>query len=124
MCQRAWRSSPTPPCRWQRLPRHASASTSLLPNNGRAVAELTYPADPAETALALFVRWFGSHFARSTALAEFTSAGGVLQATLSVGRRWSVHVSILNTLAAEATLPYEASRAAIERRLDQEGRAI
>ena len=88
------------------------------------MAELTYPADPAETALALFVRWFGSHFARSTALAEFTSGGGVLQATLSVGRRWSVHVSILNTLAAEATLPYEASRAAIERRLDHEGRAV
>jgi hypothetical protein len=88
------------------------------------VADRSYPADPAEAGLSLFQGWFGAHFARSTVVAESQSEEGVLRASLSVGRRWDVAVTLLNTLAPEATLPYEAERAAIERRLAAEGRAL
>jgi hypothetical protein len=88
------------------------------------VAEHTYPADPAETGLALFQRWFGAHFARSTAMGDWNSEEGVLSATLTVGRRWDVAVTLLNTLATETNVGYEAERAAIEKRLDIEGRSI
>lgn len=85
----------------------------------------TYPADPAEAALRLFVRWFGSHYARST---QVTGRGdapdGVVQATVSVGRRWDVAVTVINTIASDATLAWEAERAAIEERLDGDGRSL
>ena len=90
----------------------------------QAVAGRSYPADPAETGLAIFIRWFGSHFARSTNLLESTSREGILHATLSVGRRWETRVTLVNTLAPDATLPFEAARAAIEQRLDVEGRSL
>jgi hypothetical protein len=83
-----------------------------------------YPADPAEAALALFMAWFGSHYARSTNLVSATPSEGVIQATASVGRRWDVAVTVVNTLAAEATLGWEAARAAIEERLDADGRSL
>ena len=57
-------------------------------------------------------------------MADSRSGEGVLRATLSVGRRWDVAVTLLNTLAPEATLAFEAERAVVERRLDTEGRAI
>lgn len=88
------------------------------------MADCNYPADPAEAGLALFQSWFGAHFARSTVVAESRSEEGVLHATLSVGRRWDVAVTLLSTLAPEATLAFEAERATIERRLDTDGRAI
>ena len=88
------------------------------------MTDRTYPADPAEAALALFLGWFGSHYARSTAISAVTASDAVLQASTSVGRRWDVRVTVLNTLAAEATLTWEAARSAIEQRLDTDGRAI
>jgi hypothetical protein len=88
------------------------------------LAERTYPANQSETALALFQRWFGAHFARSTSLGESRDDEGLLYGTLSVGRRWEVAVTVVNTLAPEAAMAYEAERAAIERRLDVEDRHI
>ena len=55
---------------------------------------------------------------------ESTSNEGILHATLSVGRRWETRVTLVNTLAPDATLPFEAARAAIEQRLDIEGRSL
>jgi len=72
----------------------------------------------------MFIRWFGSHFARSTTLVESSSKEGILHATLSVGRRWETKLTLVDTLAADATLAYEAGRAAIEKRLDTEGRSL
>jgi len=88
------------------------------------MTDRTYPSDPADAALALFMGWFGSHYARSTRAAAPVSADGVLQATASVGRRWDVAVTVVNTLGAETTLAWEAARAAIEQRLDLDGRSL
>lgn len=88
------------------------------------MTDRTYPSDPAETGLRLFLRWFGSHYARSTAVLESESNGSVLTAQINVGRRWEVDVALLNTLAPDASVAFEASRAAIEKRLDGEGRSI
>lgn len=88
------------------------------------VTARSYPANQGEAALALFTRWFGAHYARSTALSESSDDDGVVQATLSVGRRWDVHVTLLNTLVAETTVAYESERAAIEKRLDLEGHSL
>lgn len=88
------------------------------------MGDRTYPADPAETGLALFQRWFGAHFARSTAMGEWSADEGVLSATLTVGRKWDVAITLLNTLASETNVGYEAERAAIERRLDLEERSV
>ncbi len=83
-----------------------------------AIPELTYPADPAEAGLQLFQTWFGSHYARSTTVEDVVSDGAVLTARVVVGRRWSLSVAVLNTLAPEAEMAWEAARAAIEKRLD------
>lgn len=85
-----------------------------------ALRERTYPADPAAAALSLFLQWFGAHYARSTALLGTAApAEGVISATVSVGRRWDMAVVVANTLAADATLAFEAARAAVEQRLDR-----
>ena len=84
----------------------------------------SYPAEPAEAALRFFMRWFGGHYARSLAVDDKDETGeGLLVATLTVGRQWRLQAVVLDTLAPEATLPYEAARAAIEQRLDESGRA-
>lgn len=88
------------------------------------MADYSYPADPAEAALALFQRWFGGHFARSARIAESHSDEGVLNGTLTVGRKWDVGITILNTLSLDTTVTYESERAAIERRMDSEGRSL
>ncbi len=88
------------------------------------MADYTYPSDPSEAALALFQRWFGAHFARSARVAEAHSEDGVLNATLTVGRKWDVAITILNTLWLDSSVAYEAERAAIERRIDGEGRSL
>ena len=83
-----------------------------------------YPSDPAVAGLRLFQGWFGGHYARSLAVGETTSEDGVLHAALTVGRRWSLALTVLNTLGAGADVAFEAARAAIERRLDAEGRSV
>ena len=81
----------------------------------------TYPSDPADAALQLFRQWFGAHYARSVAVEACEHAEGTLLATLTVARRWKLTVSIVNTLAPDADLRWDAARAAVERRLDAQG---
>ncbi len=88
------------------------------------MAARTYPADPAEAGLRLFLRWFGGSYARSTSVASHTSEGGVLQTTVVIGRRWSLATAVVNTLAPDADLAFEAARAAVEKRLDTEGKSL
>ncbi len=88
------------------------------------MTDRSYPADPAEAGLRLFLGWFGPHYARSVTVVSASSDGATLTAEVSVGRRWTLSVTVLNTLAADANLEWEAARAAIEQRLDAEGRAI
>jgi hypothetical protein len=84
----------------------------------------TYPAEPASAALGLFLRWFGTHYARSTTVEQSAVSEATLTATVTVGRKWSLHVTVLNTLAPEADLAFEATRAAVERRLDDAGLSV
>ena len=86
--------------------------------------EPLYPADIAEAGLRLFLGWFGAHYARSTSVTGAESDGARLSANVTVGRQWRLSVSVLNTLAADATVEWEAARAAVERRLDLEGRSL
>jgi len=88
------------------------------------VTERTYPADPAEAGLRFFLGWFGPHYARSTNVQSAESDGSLLTADVSVGRKWSMSIAVLNTLAADATVEWEAARAAIEKRLDVEGHSL
>jgi hypothetical protein len=88
------------------------------------MAERAYPADPADAALRLFVRWFGEHYARAVRLTEQSSTEFGLRGELSVGRQWNVSFAVANTLTAETTVAYEAARAAIERRLDAVGKSL
>jgi hypothetical protein len=88
------------------------------------VGQGTYPADPSTLALCLFNQWLGSHYARSTAQSDTESAGGVLTGRITIGRRWELDVTVLNTLAADATLEFEAARSSVEQRLDDEGRSV
>jgi hypothetical protein len=88
------------------------------------VTQRNYPADPAEAGLRLFLAWFGPHYARSVTIEDAHSDGATLTCTAVVGRKWSLAITVINTLAADATLDWEASRAAIEQRLDTEGRSI
>lgn len=84
----------------------------------------SYPSDPAEAGLRLFLGWFGGHYARSTTVTGAESDGSVLSAMVTVGRRWPLALTVLNTLAPDATVAWEAARAAIEQRLDLEGRHL
>ncbi len=78
-----------------------------------------YPSDPGEAGLRLFLQWFGGYYARSTAIeAHEASESGVHRGVVNVGRRWRLAFSLLNTLAPDADLPFEAARAAVEQRLD------
>lgn len=86
--------------------------------------ERNYPAEPAEAGLALFVRWVGGHFARSTRVVEAALNEGVLQANISIGRRWNLQATLLDTLSTESSVEFEAARAVVERRLDAAGRGI
>ncbi len=84
----------------------------------------TYPADPADAALRLFLRWFGAHYARSTGIESRDSAEARVDGIALVGRRWRLAFSVLDTLAADTNFPFETARAAVEQRLDSEGRSI
>jgi len=97
---------------------------SPLPKNSLGVTSRTYPADPAEGALRLFLRWFGGHFARSARVVRSEAHDGVLQGVMEVGRRWELGFTVLDTLSGAADMPFEATRAAVEQRLDSAGRSI
>ena len=84
----------------------------------------TYPSNPADAALRLFVRWFGAQYARATQLESVEDEGERLAGRIRVGRQWSLAFSVLNTLAPEADLGWETSRAALEQRLDSDGKSI
>lgn len=85
----------------------------------------TYPADPAEAALRLFLQWLGTRYARSTRAGGLASpAEGVATGTITVGRQWPLAFALLNTLADGATVEFEAARAAVEHRLDAAGLSV
>ncbi len=84
----------------------------------------TYPADPADAALRLFLRWFGAQYARAAQVESVAEEEHRLHGRIRVGRQWSVAFSALNTLGPEADMGWEAARAAVERRLDGDGKSI
>lgn len=88
------------------------------------MTDYSYPADPAEAGLRLFLGWFGPHYARSVSVSSATSDGSTLTGDVAVGRKWTLAVTVLNTLAVDANLEWEAARATVEQRLDAEGRAV
>ncbi len=88
------------------------------------MAAQTYPADPSNAALRLFMRWFGAHYARSTQTASTEPSGERLHGVLTVGRQWSLAFSVVNTLTPESDVSWEATRASLETRLDAEGRSL
>ena len=88
------------------------------------MTDRTYPSDPSATALRLFLGWFGAHYARSVSVPRAESDGAVLHANVTVGRKWELAVGVVNTVAPDATVPFEAERAAVERRLDAETKTI
>jgi hypothetical protein len=81
----------------------------------------SYPADPADAALALFTQWLGAHYARSIAVESVAAEGSVARAAVLVGRKWRLEVTLLDTLSPGTTVPWEAARAALEQRLDAAG---
>jgi hypothetical protein len=81
----------------------------------------TYPSNLAEAGLALFSAWFGPHYARSLAPLARQGDEQILRVRLSVGRKWSLDLIVLNTLAPEAALEWEVARSALEQRLDAAG---
>lgn len=85
------------------------------------MAGQTYPADPAIAGLRLFIGWLGSFYARSVVSPEPGEPAEVLQTTVTVGRRWTLEVTLLNTVAPDATEAFESARAAVEQRLDSQG---
>lgn len=85
----------------------------------------TYPADPANAALRLFLRRLGARYARSTRVESASSSTeGLTTGVITVGREWPLAFALADTLAADATVEWEAARAAVESRLDAEGRSI
>jgi hypothetical protein len=88
------------------------------------VESRTYPADRAGAALRIFLEWFGRRFARSARLEEFQATGGVARAAVLVGRQWRLDLDIVDSLHPEASMAFEAARAAVEQRLDQAGHSI
>lgn len=85
------------------------------------MVQRTYPADPALAGLRLFAEWLGGHYARSVVIPSPPGPSDVLRLAVTVGRRWRLEATVLNTLAPETSLPFEAARAAVEQRLDAQG---
>ncbi|MCE7928393.1 MAG: hypothetical protein HUU14_04835 [Dehalococcoidia bacterium] len=84
-----------------------------------------YPASTASAALKLFTRRFGARYARSIRIEGTSSPSeGLTTGTATVGREWTLAFALADTLAADATVEWEAARAAVEHRLDAEGRSI
>jgi hypothetical protein len=85
------------------------------------VAGAIYPSDPAVAAAELFLAWFGGHYARSTAPGDARTEDAILSTTVTVGRRWPLAITVLDTLSVASTVEFEAARAALEQRLDAAG---
>lgn len=83
-----------------------------------------YPASTSEAALSLFLSWFGAHYARSVSIEVSSETEGLLAGVALVGRRWRMAFAVADTVEPEATLAWEAGRAAIEQRLDVEGHSV
>ena len=98
--------------------------TPKNPNPNDRVTDYSYPADVAEAGLRFFLGWFGRNYARSAAVAASESNGSVLAAEVGVGRKWSLSVSVLNSVGPDATVEWESARAAVEQRIDLAGRPI
>ena len=81
----------------------------------------SYPSEPVETGFQLFRQWFGRRFARSTQPAVMARGERVLQGSLGVGRQWTLGFVVVDALSFEATVEFEAARAAVEKRLDDDG---
>jgi hypothetical protein len=88
------------------------------------LADRSYPSDPAELGRELFLRWAGSHYARSLSVESFEAGESVSSGTLMVGRRWSLAVAVLDAVTVESDYRFEAARAALEKRLDDAGRSV
>ena len=88
------------------------------------MTEPQYPANPADAALRLFLRWFGRNYARAVSVREKEAADYGLRAGLTVGRQWSLEVAVADTLTPDSELEWEAARAAIEQRLDAGGQSL
>ena len=87
-------------------------------------ADHSYPSDPTEAALRLFLDWFGGRYARSTKPLDSDSAGEPLRAVrIEVARRWELDCTLLSAVHGDADLAFEAARAAVERRFDLEGQS-
>lgn len=84
----------------------------------------TYPADTAYAGLRLFLGWLGKHYARSTTFEIGPREEGVLAAAVTVGRRWTLSVTVLDLLALESDVRFEVERAAIEQHLDGLGISV
>lgn len=83
-----------------------------------------YPSDGAEAARRLFRRWLGARFARAVSLGDWQSDEHLGGGRLEIGRRWTVGLTVVNTLAVDASLPWEAARGAIEQRFDAAGLSV
>ena len=88
------------------------------------MAEREYPSDPSRAALRLFLAWLGQRYARSTRPADMTLGDTVLRARITVGRRWSLMLVVVDTLSPDTDITFEAARAAVEHRLDAGGRSV
>ncbi len=85
----------------------------------------TYPADTASAALRLFVRRLGARYARSIRVDEVSaSSEGLTSGVATIGREWPLAFTVADTLALDATVEWEAARAAVEHRLDIEGHSV
>lgn len=72
----------------------------------------------------LFLRWFGGQYARAAQVDSVDDTDDGVAGQIRVGRQWSLAFSVLNTLGAEADLAWETARAALEQRLDTDGKSI
>lgn len=88
------------------------------------MAEREYPSEPVQVALRLFVAWLGQRYARSTRVGTVETTDGVLRADITVGRRWTLALTALDTLSPDTDIAFEAARAAVEHRLDAAGRSV
>lgn len=85
----------------------------------------TYPAPLQELGAALFLQWLGSHYARSARHQSADDAGdAVTLGEASIGRRWSLAYAVVDTMSDDSTVEFDARRAALEKRLDAEGRSV
>ena len=81
----------------------------------------TYPGDCPEAGLRLFRSWLGSRYARATKPIHWESDGAVGLGVLEIARRWTLQISVVNTLKPDTDPEWEAARGALEAQLDRRG---